>query len=63
MSYRSLRKFKQAQREAEYRQDNLLDAHLDPEPPITEKELAEIASDKHFERVDYPRTNRQWGTW
>jgi hypothetical protein len=62
MAYRSLRKFKQQQREWEHQQDCALDAFLDPEPPITDDELAEIASDKHFERIDaYPRTNRQWG--
>jgi hypothetical protein len=35
--------------------------YFEQEPPITESELAEIASDAHWERVDYPRTNRQWG--
>lgn len=62
MTYRSLRKFKQEQREYEYRKDREQDAYFgDDEPLITEAELAEIASDKHFERIDYPRTDRQWG--
>jgi hypothetical protein len=52
-----------AYREWERQQDRKQDDFYDAEPPISESELAEIRSDKHFERVDYPRTNRQWGTW
>lgn len=50
-----------AYREWERRQDRAQDDYFEADPPITDDELAEIASDKHFERVDYPRTNRQWG--
>jgi hypothetical protein len=51
-----------AHREWERQQDRAADAYFgDDEPPITESELAEIASDKHFERVDYPRTDRHFG--
>lgn len=61
MAYRSLRKFKQEQREYEYRQEREQDEYFGDEPPVTDDELAEIASDKHFERIDYPRANRLGG--
>lgn len=62
MAYRSLRKFKQEQREYGYRQEREQDAYFgDDDPPITEAELEAIASGKHFEQIDYPRTNKQWG--
>ncbi|MDR6421333.1 hypothetical protein J2801_003621 [Paraburkholderia phenoliruptrix] len=51
----------QAYREWERQQDRKQDDYFEAECPLTESELAEIASDKHFERVDYPRTDRQWG--
>lgn len=63
MAYRSLRKFKQAQREYEFMQDRLADDSFEAECPLTDDELAEIASDKHFERIDYPQTNRQVRGW
>ncbi|MDP9652050.1 hypothetical protein [Paraburkholderia caledonica] len=47
--------------EFERKQRRAQDDYFEAEPPITDDELAEIASDKHFERIDYPRTNRQWG--
>lgn len=51
-----------AYREWERQQNRKQDAQFEDEPPISDAELAEIASDKHWEKVDaYPRTNRQWG--
>ncbi|MBB5508110.1 hypothetical protein [Paraburkholderia atlantica] len=51
-----------AYREWERQQDRAQDDYFDAEPPISESELAEIASDKHWEKVDaYPRTHKQWG--
>lgn len=50
-----------------YRQfDRQMDKGLDEamgecEPPLTEAERAAEWDDKHWERIDYPRTNRQWG--
>lgn len=51
----------QAWREYEAKRDRELDAHLDDEPPLTEFEKAAEWDDKHWERIDYPRTDRQWG--
>jgi hypothetical protein len=50
-----------AYREWERQQDRLQDKHLDDEPPLSEFEKAAEWDDAHWERVDYPRTNRQWG--
>lgn len=66
MSYRSLRKFKQAQRdeyaEWEAKRDRELDAHLDDSPPLTEAERAAEWDLDYWSKVDeYPRTNRQLG--
>ncbi|MGF6837011.1 hypothetical protein QF001_000878 [Paraburkholderia youngii] len=62
MAYRKLRHFKQQQREWEHQQDVALDAHLDPEPELTEFERAADWDDSHWERVDtYSRTHKQWG--
>ena len=47
MGYRTLRKFKQEQREYEYRQERELDAYFDGEPPpLTDDEREQIASDE-----------------
>jgi hypothetical protein len=51
----------QAWREYEAKQDREMDSHLDDEPPLSEAERAAEWDDAHWERVDYPRTNRQWG--
>lgn len=48
--------------EFERKQRKAQDDYFELEPPLTDNELAEIASDSHWEKVDaYPRTNRQWG--
>ena len=51
-----------AYREWERQQDRKQDAHLDPEPELTEAERAAEWDDQYFDRIDaYPRTHKQWG--
>jgi hypothetical protein len=52
MGYRTLRKFKQEQREYEYRQEREQDAYFEYEPPLTDDEREQTASDEHYERLD-----------
>lgn len=53
MGYRTLRKFKQVQREYEYRQEQEQDAYFDGEPPpLTDDEREQTASDEYYERLD-----------
>jgi hypothetical protein len=52
MSYRSLRKFKQQQREYEFKQDRLADESFgeDESPSYDERELSH--SDEHYLRLE-----------
>ncbi|CAH2910729.1 MAG: hypothetical protein CPSOU_1841 [uncultured Paraburkholderia sp.] len=52
MGYRTLRKFKQAQREYEHHQDREQDRSFETEPPLTEEEREQIASDEYWRRLD-----------
>jgi hypothetical protein len=52
MSYRSLRKFKQEQREYEFMQDRLADESFGEDEPPSGVELEEQASDDYYARLD-----------
>jgi hypothetical protein len=51
----------QAWREYEAKRDRELDAHLDPEEPLTEFEKAAEWDDERWQKADYPRTDRHFG--
>jgi hypothetical protein len=63
MAYRSLRKFKQQQREYEFLQDRAADAYFDDEPQLTEAERAAEWDDKHWERIDAEARGVGVGEW
>jgi hypothetical protein len=63
MAYRSLRKFKQQQREYEFLQDRAADAHLDGEPPQTEAERAAEWDDRYWDRLDAEARGLGVGEW
>ena len=55
MAYRSLRKFKQQQREYEFLQDRAADESFGEYEPPSEAQLEDQASDAYYERLDAAR--------
>jgi hypothetical protein len=55
MAYRSLRKFKQQQREYEFLQDRAADESFGEYEAATDAEIEDQASDAYYERLDAAR--------